>query len=42
MLQQVLKRPRPLDWYGKSKLAAEQALHALDGHLPVMCHFGIR
>ena len=27
--------PRPLDWYGKSKLAAEQALHALDGHLPV-------
>ncbi len=27
--------PRPLDWYGRSKLAAEQALHALDGHLPV-------
>jgi dihydroflavonol-4-reductase len=27
--------PRPLDWYGKSKWAAEQALHALDGHLPV-------
>ena len=27
--------PRPLDWYGKSKLAAEQALHAMDGHLPV-------
>jgi len=27
--------PRPLDWYGKSKWAAEQALHALDGRLPV-------
>ncbi len=27
--------PQPLDWYGKSKWAAEQALHALDGRLPV-------
>ena len=27
--------PKPLDWYGKSKWAAEQALHSLDGHLPV-------
>lgn len=27
--------PRPVDWYGKSKWAAEQALHALDGYLPV-------
>ena len=29
------RAPRPLDWYGKSKWAAEQALHALDGALPV-------
>jgi nucleoside-diphosphate-sugar epimerase len=29
------RTPRPLDWYGKSKWAAEQALHALDGQLPV-------
>jgi nucleoside-diphosphate-sugar epimerase len=29
------RTPRPLDWYGKSKWAAEQALHALDGELPV-------
>lgn len=27
--------PQPLDWYGKSKWAAEQALHSLDGHLPL-------
>ena len=27
--------PQPLDWYGKSKWAAEQALHALDGRLPL-------
>jgi nucleoside-diphosphate-sugar epimerase len=27
--------PRPLDWYGKSKLAAEQALQSMDGQLPV-------
>jgi nucleoside-diphosphate-sugar epimerase len=29
------RAPRPLDWYGNSKWAAEQALHALDGRLPV-------
>jgi len=29
------RTPQPLDWYGKSKWAAEQALHALDGQLPV-------
>jgi dihydroflavonol-4-reductase len=29
------RTPQPLDWYGKSKWAAEQALHALDGRLPV-------
>jgi nucleoside-diphosphate-sugar epimerase len=29
------RAPKPLDWYGKSKWAAEQALHALDGNLPV-------
>ena len=29
------RAPQPLDWYGKSKWAAEQALHALDGQLPV-------
>ena len=29
------RAPRPLDWYGKSKWAAEQALHALDGALPM-------
>jgi nucleoside-diphosphate-sugar epimerase len=27
--------PQPLDWYGKSKWAAEQALHSLDGRLPL-------
>jgi nucleoside-diphosphate-sugar epimerase len=27
--------PRPLDWYGKSKWAAEQALHALGERLPL-------
>ena len=29
------RAPQPLDWYGKSKWAAEQALHTLDGRLPV-------
>ena len=29
------RAPQPLDWYGKSKWAAEQALHTLDGELPV-------
>ena len=29
------RAPQPLDWYGKSKWAAEQVLHALDGRLPV-------
>ena len=29
------RAPRPLDWYGKSKWAAEQALHVLNGQLPV-------
>jgi dihydroflavonol-4-reductase len=29
------RAPQPLDWYGKSKWAAEQALHALDGELPI-------
>jgi dihydroflavonol-4-reductase len=27
--------PQPLDWYGKSKWAAEQALHSMDGRLPL-------
>jgi dihydroflavonol-4-reductase len=29
------RAPQPLDWYGKSKWAAEQALHSLDGRLPL-------
>jgi nucleoside-diphosphate-sugar epimerase len=27
--------PQPVDWYGKSKWAAERALHSLDGRLPL-------
>ena len=29
------RTPQPLDWYGMSKWAAERALHALDGQLPI-------
>ncbi len=29
------RAPQPLDWYGKSKWAAEQALHAMNRQMPV-------